>query len=295
MAKGTFRPLIVVVSSAGIAIGAWFLLFPLITETPPNASSITPESINEDKKASIIAQFDANGDGIVEWSEFENIYGKKEVITDFNGKKFTAEQAFRIHDLNNDRVLDGRDEKLKDDIRWANFQKSAKKEGFDSRKFNDKFYRLNDVQLFWFCEIEASLEQNNWPWQGKLVDRKYFENWSRVVDKNGKAALGFYTIVDDTNARLLKGSGSIRVCKRADVVVSKVADAPQDEYAQRVRKLQVNDVDGNLELADDCMKWGFDKTARQLYQRVLVFDFKNGHALKALNLDIENNQYKEVK
>ncbi|MHC4841473.1 MAG: hypothetical protein ACYTDT_11080, partial [Planctomycetota bacterium] len=126
------------------------------------------------------------------------------------------------------------------------------------------------------------------------LDWKYFTNWSQVVDKNGKAYTGFYSDRDDKKANLLKADGKLRVFTKADVTVTKISDTPQDEYASRIREIQLDDPAANLALAKDCVAWGMHKTAEQLFRRVLVFDGENKEALAALELKIVNKQYAPI-
>ncbi|MEE9311241.1 MAG: hypothetical protein V3V10_02395 [Planctomycetota bacterium] len=278
---------LVILLSVGAGVGIWRL-----TRSEPMAPSTPIQGKSEKKYIDIVAEFDTDGDQIVSFAEFKSVYGVKGVRTSVDGKKLSALQAFTSFDKNNDGKLTAADTKLLGDINWVKFQQQAKKDGYDARQFNGKNIRLNELQLAWYHDLKANFDLHYLPWKGQYLDRKYFTEWSQVTDAKDRSDRGFYFKRDEEKALLMKENGSLRVFDIAEITVTTIADAPQTEYASRVKSITIEDPKANLQLAQDCVKWGLPETAAQLFRRVLIFDGQNKTALKALKLKIVNKQYK---
>lgn len=278
---------LVVLFSACVGIGLWWL-----SRSKPTPSNVPAQIENKNKYIDFVAQFDDDDDGVVTFKEFTKNYGVKGDVLGVDGKPLSALDAFSSFDMNKDGKLTAADRELLSDANWVKFRQQAKKDGYNARRFKGENIRLNELQLAWYKDLRANFDLHYLPWKGKFYDSNYFTEWSQVIDKEGNSYRGFYFQRNEEKALLLRETGSLRVFDVSEITVTPIADAKQTEYANRIKSIVIEDPKANLELAQDCAKWGLPETAAQLFRRVLVFDGQNKIALKALKLKIVDKQYK---
>jgi hypothetical protein len=128
--------------------------------------------------------------------------------------------------------------------------------------------------------------------------------WGRVTFIDGKSVEGFVRdprriAADNTMAPgkvyVLTADARISVYPFERILsVDYAQDSAAERYVRAVAQTPISDTPRQIEIARQCLKDGMATEAQQIYRRVLVFEYDNAEALKALGYKLNGRQYAKV-
>ncbi len=306
--------LIIAFAMTGVVVAAVFGY--KLTQTPETEPA--PIKDYEKNLSQILGAYmekgDSNGDGKLNFDEFKVRY-RDQKLDKSARETFTDEEAFRIFDHNHDQVLDTKDVEY-----WARVDRNAEikktieedaEAGLVAMAFNGKMIKANPFQKDWINAETSYMKTDCLPYSGAPLGfpRKYFQKFARVTFADGTSVQGFVREGDGSEAAkkdelandrvyVLTNDRKLSVFDRAKVqAIEYTQDSPQLRFVQKIAdpKLMLDDVPAHLELARQCIKDGMKDDALSMYRRVLIFQFDNDEALKAMGLKLNGRHYIMVK